>query len=206
MGIERLQFVVPKEWDAHWFQSVFVTEILSKLDTRNAVGSGVTITSSGNSVASIDATTAINSAIASAIGTHEAATTDVHGPADYAQTDAVETITEAWKYTDGIVFDKAAGIGIKIDTTSPTYGWKDMTGDIKTRTGGATAPSFAAYRGTIYQFKFGTVPGEFEVFNEFHIQHDWVPGTDLYVHSHWSTADAPTGTTDWMFDIICAKG
>ena len=82
----------------------------------------------------------------------------------------------------------------------------DMTGDIKTRTGGATAPSFAAYRGTIYQFKFGTVPGEFEVFNEFHIQHDWVPGTDLYVHSHWSTADAPTGTTDWMFDIICAKG
>jgi hypothetical protein len=60
MGIERLQFVVPEKWDANWFRSVFVAQILSKLDTRNAVGSGVSISSDGNSVATI--TTALTDA------------------------------------------------------------------------------------------------------------------------------------------------
>jgi hypothetical protein len=71
MGIERLQFVVPEVWDASWFRRVFVAEILSKLDTRNATGTGVTVSSNGNSVASL-ATEVTQATVDASINAHRA--------------------------------------------------------------------------------------------------------------------------------------
>jgi hypothetical protein len=53
-GIQQTTLRIPDVWDAHWFR-VFVTENLAKADVRNAIGQGVTITSIGNSVATISA-------------------------------------------------------------------------------------------------------------------------------------------------------
>jgi hypothetical protein len=95
MGIESLRFPVPEQWSADWFQRVFVQEILSKLDTRNATGSGVAITSSGNSVATIStaltdaqipATIARDTEVTAAIAAH-AALADPH-PGYLTQTEA----------------------------------------------------------------------------------------------------------------------
>lgn len=53
---------IPDQWSATWFRT-FVVEVLAKADARNAIGDGVTVTSSGNSVATISSTAAVDSAI-----------------------------------------------------------------------------------------------------------------------------------------------
>ena len=105
-----------------------------------------------------------------------------------------------------LVLPKTTGSGIKVDTTTPTFGWDDLIGVINTRTGGGDVPSYIQYIGGIYQWSFGTVGGEKEVFNEYHITHDYVPNTNMYIHTHWSTILAPTGDVNWMFEISYAKG
>lgn len=113
-----------------------------------------------------------------------------------------------------------SGTGVKIDLASPTFGWRDIIGSIETRSaggGGSTAiPDFVAYRGNIYQYRFGTAaPANHmhEAFINFHIPHDYVPGTDLYMHVHWSQITVDTGGTagvpgvaKWYFDISYADG
>ena len=121
---------------------------------------------------------------------------------------------------NGLIVPKTAGTGIKVDVDAPTFGWKDQVGHIETRPlagGGATAiPDFIQYNGTIYQYRFGTAAPNnhlHEAFFNFHIQHDYVPGTDLYVHVHWSQIVVDTGgaagvpgVAKWYFDISYAKG
>lgn len=106
--------------------------------------------------------------------------------------------------TDSITFVKTAGKGIKIDTTSPDYGWHDLIGDISPKASGAGSPTRTLYRGNLYDFAFGA--------NDlcdlsYHIPHDYVPGTDIYIHVHWShTGTAIYGTASFTFYFTYAKG
>ena len=117
------------------------------------------------------------------------------------------------KFLTQITMPKTSGSGIKVDTTTPTYGWRDITGNVTIRTAGANDPSHSLYGSTgIRQYVFNTVTMN-EVFLEFHIPHDYVPGSELYIHAHWSqttvdsggTAGAP-GACKWSFDAVYAKG
>lgn len=45
---------IPDQWDPVWFRQ-FVVENLAKADIRAAIGQGITITSDGNSVATLSA-------------------------------------------------------------------------------------------------------------------------------------------------------
>lgn len=96
----------------------------------------------------------------------------------------------------GIVVGEESGVGIKVDPGSPTYGYADIIGAIQTRTSGGTVPAFAAYIGSLYQYSFGTAAGVTETHNEYHIPHDYVPATDMFIHCHWSTAASPTGSVN----------
>lgn len=51
-GIQSTPLRIPDVWDASWFRT-FVAEVMAKADVRNAIGQGVTITSDGNSVATL---------------------------------------------------------------------------------------------------------------------------------------------------------
>jgi len=51
-GIQDIPHIVPEKWSAQWFRT-FIAETLSKLDARNSVGQGISIASTGNSVATI---------------------------------------------------------------------------------------------------------------------------------------------------------
>lgn len=106
---------------------------------------------------------------------------------------------------DSQVFDKASGKGIKVDLTTPTYPWRDLIGEIVVRGTGANDPTFDVYRGTLRQYSFGT-SGVKECWNNFHIPHDHAPGTDIFVHAHWSCNVVPTGNVKWYFDVSYAKG
>ncbi len=132
----------------------------------------------------------------------------------------IATPQETLAVAGDVVVPKTSGVGVKVDNTTPTFGWRDLLGDIKTRPaagGGAAAqPDFVAYRGSIYGYRFGTIAPNahlHEAFIEFHIPHDYVPGTDLYIHSHWSQIVADTGgaagvpgVAEWFWDFTYADG
>lgn len=144
---------------------------------------------------------------------HVAASTDVHAAADYAQTDANETITGAWKFGDTVTLSKTSGKGLKVDTSTPTFPWHDLLGAISIRGVGATDPSYNIYRGGIRGYQFDVNE---EVFIEFHMPHDYVPGSDIYLHFHHSINGKTTagvtagtvngGTTTWGAEVSYSKG
>lgn len=106
---------------------------------------------------------------------------------------------------DHLVLDKASGKGIKVDTTTPTYPWHDMLGGIDVRGVGANDPSWAVFQNGIRAYQFGLND---ECWVVFHLLHDYVPGTDIYLHSHWAhnSAAVTTGSVTWSYEITYAKG
>lgn len=106
------------------------------------------------------------------------------------------------------VMPKDSGVGIKVDPAIPTWGWRDITSDIHVYSTGVNDPVLALYGATVLrQFSFSATI-EQEVFTAFHMPHDYVPGTDIYFHAHWSNAAATpnTGNVVWGFDYSFAKG
>lgn len=79
-----------------------------------------------------------------------------------------------------------------------------MIGQLKTRAGAAN-PTDAIYVGTMRNLQFAVND---EVTINFHIPHDYVPGSDIFLHPHWShTATTVTGgSLTWGYEMIYAKG
>lgn len=87
---------------------------------------------------------------------------------------------------------KATGTGIKVDVDNPTFGWRDIIGAVMPKATGAGSPTRAVYAGAnVADYAF--------IANDvcdfiYHIPHDYVPGTDLFFHVHWShTGTSITG-------------
>jgi hypothetical protein len=105
-----------------------------------------------------------------------------------------------------IVMPKTAGNGIKVDPSAPTYAWQDLLGPIIVRgTGIATDPTLNTFRNNLRAYQF-TVNDYVEVM--FHLGHDYVPGSDIYMHTHWalSTAGTTSGGVTWEFETTYSKG
>jgi hypothetical protein len=103
-----------------------------------------------------------------------------------------------------LVLANATNHGIQVDTTTPVWGWRDMLGQLTIRGGGIQDPSWVVYRGVIYQYQF-TLNDEVTI--SFHLPHDYVPGTDIYAHTHWSLNGAGiTQNCTWEFSSIYSKG
>jgi len=111
-----------------------------------------------------------------------------------------------------LVLPKTQNYGILLDTTTPTYGWRDILGPIIVKGIGANDPDWAVFRDTIRQYRW-TNGNMREVWNIYHIPHDHVMGTDLYIHVHWDQNVVDTGgpagvpgNVKWYFDISYSKG
>lgn len=103
------------------------------------------------------------------------------------------------------VLPKTSGMGIKIDRTTPTFGWRDLLGAIRTRGVGATDPNDAVYITNIRQYQFAVAD---EAWIEYHIPHDYVIGSDLHLHFHWSHnfTTVTGGSVIWGANISYSKG
>jgi hypothetical protein len=108
------------------------------------------------------------------------------------------------------VFTSRSGVGIKIsDADSTEFGWHDIIGQVELRGTGANDPAFSVYGGYSglrqYEFSASTMQ---QVWMVYHVPHDWVPGTPMYFHAHWSNAAAApnTGNVRWGFEYTWAKG
>jgi len=110
---------------------------------------------------------------------------------------------------DGVdlMIPKDAGKGIKVDSEgTPTFPWHDLLGPLHSHYGEANAAQSAAFIGTIPAIQFHAENKEAHV--NFHLPHDYVPGTDLYIHVHWAhnSATVTGGSVTWSFEYTYAKG
>ena len=96
---------------------------------------------------------------------------------------AAELVTGIWKFANGMVLGKEATGGIKVDVDAPTYGFADMLGDQFSKNTGATKPTLAAYNGAVQCWSFAA---DDEAYISYHIPHDYVLGTEIFLHIHWS--------------------
>ncbi len=104
-----------------------------------------------------------------------------------------------------IVLPKTSGKGIQVDNTTPTFPWHDLTGAIVVKLTGVGRPVFTTYKGNIEEYQFSiNDKAEFT----YHIPHDYVPGSDIHLHVHWSHISAAVtgGTITFGYELTCAKG
>lgn len=98
-----------------------------------------------------------------------------------------------------------SGTGIKLNVADPQFPWHDLLSPTIIYEGAqAHKPNFATLVGDIRKYQFAV---DDESFHEFHIPHDYAPGTNLYIHVHWTHGEAVTsGAVTWTFDCTYAKG
>lgn len=82
--------------------------------------------------------------------------------------------------------------------------WKDLTGDVTPKTSGVGAPTLTTFRGNIRSFAYAVAEdGD----ASFHLPHDYVPGSDMYLHLHWAhNGTNITGTFTTNCYVTYAKG
>jgi hypothetical protein len=136
------------------------------------------------------------------------ASTTMTGGSTQLQAYVPGTATLTWRFyldTGVHVFSKAKTAGIKVDPAVPTYGWKDIIGNITVRGVSANDPSWNVYQTNIRQYQF-TVNDE--IWFVHHIPHDYADSTDLFFHIHWSHASASvtSGSVTWTIQSTYAKG
>lgn len=104
-----------------------------------------------------------------------------------------------------LVMNKASTGGIKVDTTTPTFGWADLLGDQFSKNTGATKPTLVTYNGAINCWEF--VVGD-EAYITYHIPHDYVKGTEIFLHIHWShnSTTVTGGSVTFKATSIYSKG
>jgi len=126
---------------------------------------------------------------------------------------SVQTL-DSLQLTTGLVFPKASGLGVKIATNSPpdpsaaAFGYRDLKGLIVPHVGGGSAPTSTLYRGTgtnIRKYSFAAA----NVIDQIclHMDHDYAPGTDMFLHLHWlhaGTAISGSFVVNWY--LTYAKG
>lgn len=112
----------------------------------------------------------------------------------------------------GLVVPKTLGAGILVDTASPTFGWRNLLGSIVVETVGVNSPDWVVYRGAIQQYRMTNGHAR-EIWVNFSLPHDYVPGTDVFIGVNWSQATVDTGgpagvpgTAVWGFDVSYSQG
>ncbi len=105
---------------------------------------------------------------------------------------------------DFVIFNKASGKGMKVDQTTPTFGWKDLLGDVVPKTFGVGSPTLDTFRGDVRWFNYAAGEDGDMIF---HVPHDYVPGSDLFMHVHWGhNGTNISGSIDVRFHLTYAKG
>jgi len=89
-------------------------------------------------------------------------------------------------------------------TGDANNGWRDMIGQIttpSTEIGNPTREPVGDSDFTAYKFDLDE-----HVWIEYHINHDYRPGTPMYVHVHWLPDGTDTNSVKWLVQYVYAKG
>jgi len=70
-----------------------------------------------------------------------------------------------------------------LDARATALVWKDLIGDIVPKTSGPGTPAITTLTGDVKAFAYAANDTGDCVY---HMPHDWAPGTDLFLHVHWT--------------------
>lgn len=83
-------------------------------------------------------------------------------------------------------------------------GWHDLIGDVSSKSNELSSPMLLPFTGMFRSWFFK--PGS-RCDLQYHIPHDYIPNTDLFLHVHWShTGDEIEGVFEIEHHISYAKG
>jgi hypothetical protein len=86
-------------------------------------------------------------------------------------------------FEDNITLSKSINKGILVDIDAPTFGWRDIVGQITPRANGGTAPTLTACRGgSVLSYAYQVNDWIDQIV--FHMSYDYVPGTNICIHVH----------------------
>lgn len=108
--------------------------------------------------------------------------------------------------SDSPVVSNLSDGGIRLDISNPTYGWYDLLSPTVVYSGAATnKPVFNVLVGSVKDYQF--ILND-ESSHEFHMPHDYLLGSDMYIHVHWThnSSSVTTGSVTWQFDATYARG
>lgn len=85
-------------------------------------------------------------------------------------------------------------------------GWNDYLSSLSAgKVAGANVPTWSLLRDGLYANSFSASAMN-EVWINFHILHDYAPGTMFYPHIHWTTAGTNAGVVRWGLEYTFARG
>ena len=164
----------------------------------SASSNGISITdgpATKNILTTVDTGKVLINCGGSIVETAGGETLQVTGTGYFSSTLAVES---------NIVLPKTSGVGMKVDIAAPTFGWRDLEGVEMVDSVGANRPTLNTYRGAIRENSY-SVNDIMDI--RFHIPHDYLPGSDLYLHVHWShNGTVISGNYTGTFNYSYAKG
>ena len=86
-----------------------------------------------------------------------------------------------------------------------SFGWRDITMDVSVKGNGANNPSWSTIRSGLSGYEFGANTMR-ECWISLHINHDYAPGTPIFIHVHWCNSGTSLGDVVWGFEYSIAKG
>jgi len=104
--------------------------------------------------------------------------------------------------SDGITWSQAIS---SYTAQNPTVGWNDLVGDISVRGVGLNDPVWAAFNGGLNAFSFSATAMT-ECWVMLHPNHDFKPGSPIYLHTHWLVTGTNAGVVRWGFEYSFANG
>lgn len=90
------------------------------------------------------------------------------------------------------------------DLVGRVEGWNDLVQDVVVRAGSPNAPGVNPLRDGIYAYQFDADAMN-ECFSNFHLGHDYIPGSMVFPHVHWSPNTTSTGVVRWGIEYTWAR-
>lgn len=88
------------------------------------------------------------------------------------------------------------------------FGWQDILGYVQPRPSGGTVPTFQQIDTGLAFFGLKFDVGD-ETWITYHLPHDYIPNTDIYIHAHWIANPNGSNRTQpvkWEFSWAYASG
>ena len=96
---------------------------------------------------------------------------------------------------------KTEGAGIKVDPATPTFPWQDIIGLVQLNPVVTTRPAIQAFTTNVNAYSYDS--GD-RLDCVYHIPHDYVPGTDLFLHLHYGHNGTAVDATTFDIDADTA--
>lgn len=101
----------------------------------------------------------------------------------------------------GSLVTTTGGLNVR---TAQNGEWRDLITPLRVPTSGPTIPVLTTVGSSVIRHPAWAINDQ--LWTDWHIQHDYAPGTDVYFHMHWHSSGTNTAVVVWEFTYYHARG